>query len=104
VPVTDQTMIQRLAAPNLSHIDCEVIACAIESRAPAVLSDDIAVRRLAEREGLPAIGTIGMLTRARLNGWVDQLKPLLDRLIDEGFYLDPSGRIYQDALMRAGER
>ncbi|MBH0176988.1 MAG: DUF3368 domain-containing protein [Nitrospira sp.] len=102
--VTDPTTIERLVAPNLSHIDSSVIACAIEHGARAVLSDDISVRRVAEREGLSAIGTVGILTHARLIGWVDSLKPLLDQLIREGFYLDPSGHIYQDALRRAGER
>lgn len=104
IPVTDRTVIQRLAIPNLSEIDSAVIACALESRATAVLSDDIAVRRVAEKEGLSVIGTVGILTHARVNGLVGQLKPLLDQLINEGFYLDPSGRIYQDALKRAGER
>jgi predicted nucleic acid-binding protein len=102
--VPDQTRIERFAAPNLSHIDSSVIACAIEHRARAILSDDISVRRVAEREGLSVIGTVGILTHARLIGWLDSLKPPLDPLIREGFYLDASGHIYQDALRRAGER
>lgn len=104
VPATDPTMIQRFAAPNLSCIDSAVIAHALEYRATAVLSDDNAVRRLAEREGLSVVGTVGILTHACLNGWIAHLKPLLDQLIHEGFYLDPSGRTYRDALTRVGER
>jgi predicted nucleic acid-binding protein len=103
VPVTDRTLVQRLTAPNLSEVDSAVIACALEIRAIVVLSDDQAVRRLAEREGLSIIGTVGILTHACMTGLVGPLKPLLDQLIDEGFYLDPAGRIYQDALKRAGE-
>ena len=104
VPVTDRTVIQRLAAPNLSEADSAVIACALEIKATAVLSDDSAVRRVAERAGLAVIGTVGILTHARVQGLVGQLKPLLDQLINKGCYLDPSGRIYQDALAQAGER
>jgi predicted nucleic acid-binding protein len=104
VPVTDQALIQRLTAPNLSEIDSAVIANAVEISATVVLSDDQAVRRVPEREGLSVIGTVGILTHARMTGLVGQLKPLLDQLIDGGFYLDPAGRIYQDALKRAGER
>jgi predicted nucleic acid-binding protein len=103
-PVPDLTMVQSLMAPNLSETDSAVIASALAIKATAVLADDSAVRRLAEREGLPVIGTIGILTHARVNGLVGQLKPLLDQLITEGCYLDPSGRVYQDALKRAGER
>lgn len=104
VPVPDRTVIQRLTAPNLSEVDTTVLACAIQVSATVVLSDDSAVRRVAEREGLAVIGTVGILTHARMNGWVEQLKPVLDQLINEGCYLDPSGRIYQDALARVGER
>ena len=64
VPVNDQTMIERLAAPYLSRIDASVIACAMEHRAMVVLSDDISVRRVAEREGLSVVGTVGILTHA----------------------------------------
>lgn len=75
----------------------------MENRAKVMLSDNMAVRRVAEREGMSVIGTVGILTHARLNSWVRQLKPLLDQLIHQGFYLDLSGRLYQDALKRAGE-
>ena len=104
VPVTDQALIQRLTAPTLSEVDSTVIACALEIQAAAVLSDDQAVRRLAEREGLAVIGTVGILTHARVTGLVGSIKPLLDQLIANGFFLDPAGRIYQDALRKAGER
>lgn len=104
VPVPDRTVIQRLAAPNLSEVDSAVLACAIQVSATVVLCDDSAVRRLAEREGLAVVGTVGILTHARMNGWVERLKPVLDQLITEGCYLDPAGRIYQDALARVGER
>jgi len=104
VPVSDRTVIQTLTAPNLSEVDTMVLACAIQVSATVVLSDDSVVRRVAEREGLAVIGTVGILTHARMNGLVKQLKPVLDQLINEGCYLDPSGRIYQDALARVGER
>jgi hypothetical protein len=31
------------------------------------------------------------------------LKPLLDQLIAAGFYLDPQGHVYREALQHVGE-
>ena len=102
-PVADSTLVQRLAAPHLSETDAAVVACALEKRASLVLADDPDVRVLAEQEGFSVIGSVGILTQARLEGVVRELKPLLDQLVTAGFHLDPHGRVYQDALKRVGE-
>ena len=102
-PVIDPALVQQFAAPNVSETDAAVLACALEKKASLVLADDIEVRRLAEREGLPVMGSVGILTQARLKGAIRELKPLLDQLVSAGFHLDPHGRVYQDALKRVGE-
>jgi len=102
-PVSDPTLVQRLLAPNMSETDAAVIAYALEKRAALILSDDMSVRELAEREGISIIGTVGILTRARLEGVIHELRTLLDQLVNEGFHLDPNGRVYQEALKRVGE-
>jgi predicted nucleic acid-binding protein len=102
-PVADLALGQRLAAPSISETDAAVVACALEKGARLVLADDPDVRELAEREGLSVIGSVGILTQARLGGVVRELKPLLDQLVAAGFHLDPHGQVYQDALKRVGE-
>lgn len=102
-PMTDPASVQRLTAPNISETDAAVVAHALEKRATLVLGDDPDVRELAEREGLSVMGSVGILTQARLEGVIHELKPLLDQLVAEGFHLDPNGRVYQDALKRVGE-
>jgi len=102
-PVTDPVVVQRLLASNISETDAAVVAYALEKQARLVLSDDAEVRRVAEREGLLVTGSVGILIRARLEGVVRELKPLLDQLVTAGFHLDPQGGVYQDALKRAGE-
>jgi predicted nucleic acid-binding protein len=52
---------------------------------------------------VPTIGSIGILIQARMNGVIAELKPLLDQLIAAGFYLDPHGPVYRDALSSVGE-
>jgi len=87
---------------DVSDVDVMVIALAIEQQA-TVLSDDGSLRMLAITHSVPVIGSIGILIRARLDGVIPVLKPLLDQLIASGFHLDPHGRVYQDALRRVAE-
>jgi predicted nucleic acid-binding protein len=58
---------------------------------------------LAATNDIPVIGSIGIFIRARLDGVIPALKPVLDQLVAAGFYLDPQGQVYQDALKRVGE-
>jgi predicted nucleic acid-binding protein len=101
--VADPAAIQRFVAANVSVTDAAVIAFAVRRKATLLLADDTAVREMARREGLAVMGTVGILVQARLAGFVNRLQPLLDQLIATGFYLEPGGSVYQDALSRAGE-
>lgn len=102
VPVRNQLLLGRLRRPALSETDSEVIACALEA-ACTVVADDRALRTLALAEGLSLIGTVGLLTHARLTGKLIALKPLLDQLVRDGFRLDPAGAVYRDALAQVNE-
>ena len=79
-----------------------VVTLAIEQHT-TLLTDDNAVRMLAMAHGVPVIGSIGILIRARLDGVIAALQPLLDQLIAAGFHLAPQGQVYQEALQRVGE-
>jgi hypothetical protein len=102
-PVTNHALMQRLTISNISKTDAAVVACTLEKKAGLVLTDDSAMRGLAERESLSVMGSVGILVHARLEGVIYELKPLLDQLITAGFYLDPHGQVYQSALRRVGE-
>ncbi len=65
--------------------------------------DDAALRMLAHTQGVAVVGSIGILIKARLEGVIPALKPLLDQLIAGGFHLDPQGQVYLDALRSVGE-
>ena len=90
------------AIPAVSDVDLLVLALAKEQRA-TLLTDDNALRLLTAANDIPAIGSIGILLRARLDGVIPALKPVLDRLVHGGFYLDPQGHVYREALQRVGE-
>ncbi len=99
----DSALARRFIAANVSETDATVIACAVTRKATLLLADDTAVREMAKREGLAVMGTVGILVQGRVEGFVDRLQPLLDQLIAAGFYLDPAGCVYQDALKQVGE-
>ena len=88
--------------PAVSDVDLLVLALAQEQRA-ILLTDDNTLRLLAAANGIPVIGSIGILVRARLDGVIPALKPVLDQLVQSGFYLDPQGHVYREALQRVGE-
>jgi len=79
----------------------EVIGLALTIRASAVVLDDRDARRWATGLGLPVVGTVGLLARARNAGHLSRLKPALDQLRASRFFL--SERLYRAALVEAGE-
>jgi predicted nucleic acid-binding protein len=86
----------------VSDVDIRVVALAMEQQV-ALLTDDNSIRMLAMAHHVPVIGSIGILIRARLDGVIPALQPLLDQLIAAGFHLDPQGHVYREALQRVGE-
>lgn len=101
--VQDQMLLARMRRPSLALADSEVLGCAIEHGRLMVVADDAALRRVCLAEQLPLVGTVGVLVRARLDGKLSALKPLLDQLVATGFRLDPAGAVYRGALARVGE-
>jgi predicted nucleic acid-binding protein len=107
IEITNPSTIDRIrqaqpASLQLSEVDRRVVALAIEQDA-TILSDDNSVRVLAMALGVPVVGSIGILIQAKIEGVIAALKPLLDKLIAAGFYLDPQGPVYRDALRSVGE-
>jgi predicted nucleic acid-binding protein len=95
----DQVLVFR---QTLEAGESEAIALAIELRANAVLIDESAGRRIASRYGLVPFGALGILLEAKRRGHIQQVRPLVDKLIDElGFFV--SEKLKQEVLRLAGE-
>ena len=62
------------------------IALALELNA-TLLIDDRRARRVAIELGRPVIGTLALLLRAREEGLVPALRPLMERLQASGYYM-----------------
>ena len=80
--------------------EAEAIALASE-RASRIILDDKQARALAQKLGLKIIGTVGVLVRAKLEGVMPALRPLLDALDANSFRVSKALR--DEALRLAGE-
>ena len=67
----------------------------------SLLMDDRRARRVAVELGRPVVGTLGLLLRAREEGFVSVLRPLIEQLQATGYYL-PVDRV-EEMLASLGE-
>jgi predicted nucleic acid-binding protein len=81
--------------------EAEAIALAMELGDVMVILDDKKARRVAKQVGLRVIGTVGVLLRAKQQGVIDAVKPLLDALDAADFRIAEGLR--REALRLAGE-
>ncbi|MCB9088171.1 MAG: DUF3368 domain-containing protein [Calditrichae bacterium] len=81
--------------------ESEVIALALEMQDCVAILDDKKARRIAQDIGLKITGTVGLLLKAKKDGLIDKIKPLLNQLNDAGFHVGE--RLYQNALRLANE-
>lgn len=66
-----------------------------------VIVDDLAARRCAATLGIPLLGTLGLVLKAKQRGSVPAARPLLEQLRRSGLYL--SDRVMNQALALVGE-
>lgn len=85
---------------DLGQGEREALAIALESHG-SVLLDDALARKHAELFGLRFTGTLGVLLRAKREGHLEAVRPVLDRLDELGFRLGPAARA--EVLSLAGE-
>ena len=85
---------------NLGAGEASAIAAALALHA-CLLIDDRAGRRLARSHGLPVIGVLGVLIKAKRLGKVERVRPLIESLVASGYYL--SMGVVDEALRMAGE-
>jgi predicted nucleic acid-binding protein len=74
--------------PDLGVGEASTLASALDTSAPVLLLlDDRLARRIAALRQIPFSGTAGVLLRAKERGLIGAVKPLLEKLIQGGFYL-----------------
>lgn len=93
-----------IAAVLLNALDtgeAAVIQLALDQNIQTVAIDEVAGRRIARLNGLSMTGSIGILLRARSEGYQFSMQAAIDRMKARGIWL--SQRVIAFALTQAGE-
>ncbi len=81
--------------------EAESIVLALEQGIKLILIDDLKGRKYAEYEGLKIIGTLGLLLKAKEKNLINDIKSLLDILIENKIRIGKE--LYEIILEKAGE-
>ncbi|MEA3230930.1 MAG: DUF3368 domain-containing protein [Thermodesulfobacteriota bacterium] len=81
-PILNTILVKQMV-PLLHQGEAEAICLAIEKQAKLCLIDDKDGRIIAQSNNLPITGTLGILLKAKKNGLISTVKPLIDELRTE---------------------
>jgi predicted nucleic acid-binding protein len=90
-----------ILAWDLGAGETSVIALGLVRKNTICVLDDLAARNCAEVFGIPVIGTLGILLKAKASGILPLLRPEIERLVESGSML--STQIIKEVLSLAGE-
>lgn len=102
VETVSGTVLKSAFSSRLHAGEIEMIMLAQEVDADLLIMDDNAAKKTAKYLGLTVTGTMGVLLRAKREGLIQEVKPLLEGLINDGLYVSPTVQDY--VLEQAGER
>jgi len=100
ISVKDKSLQKKL----LSMVDkgeASAIALAHEIENKYLITDDLEARKLAIKLGLSIIGTLGVLLRAKQEGYIALVKPFIEQMKQTDFRA--SDDLYQTVLRKANE-
>ncbi|MBQ9031493.1 MAG: DUF3368 domain-containing protein [Parasporobacterium sp.] len=74
--------------------EVEVMILAQEKNADLVIIDDNTAKKTAKYLGLTVTGTLGVLLKCKSSGYIEEVKPVLEKLEDNGLYISSSVKEY----------
>lgn len=100
VKIKNKSVVEKLTK-HLDLGESEAIALSLELQSDVLIIDEVAGRNIAKKLGRNIVGMVGVLLEAKKKGYIDSVKPYLDKLRRTGFRL--SEEIYQLALSLSQE-
>ena len=82
--------------------EASAIALALELDNSTIVLDDLEARVLAKKLGITVTGTLGILAKAKLNGFISSVKPLLEKIKQTNFRI--TAALEASVLKEAGEQ
>ena len=86
---------------DLGRGESEVLALSLATEGSRAVVDDKEARRCAQTLGVPVVGTLGVILRAKRIGRIPAARPLLNRLREVGLYV--SDELVERALSHLKE-
>jgi predicted nucleic acid-binding protein len=97
----DKSLISTLAL-TLDEGEAEAIALSLEYSSCRLMIDEIEGRRVARNLKVPVVGTLGILLKARREGFIASMSEEVRALRQKaGFFISP--QLERDFLREAGE-
>lgn len=87
--------------PSIDPGEASAIALALETPNCILIVDEKTARNYAIRLGLEITGTLGVVVKAKLNGAVPSIKPIVEAVRQKGFRF--SAAVEAEAYRQAGE-
>ena len=93
--------LKRSIMVQLDEGEAEVVTIAKDKNISPVCIDEFAGRQYAKLLGLEVIGTLGILLTAKKKSYIPAVKPLCDKLISNGRYIERN--LYNEVMKKAEE-
>ena len=81
--------------------EVEVMILAREQKADLVIMDDDTAKKTAKFLGFNVTGTLGVLLKAKREGYLEKVEPVMNELIRDGLFISETVKKY--VLKEAGE-
>ena len=81
---------QQILALQVDNGEASAIVLALEMPGNTIVLDDLQARKLAEQLGISITGTLGIIIKAKLNGLIPSIKPILNKIKQTNFRISPS--------------
>lgn len=83
----DDTVYAKMFSARLHAGEVEAIMYAIDTKADLIVLDDKLARKTAKYMGLTVTGTLGVVIKAKEMGYIEAVRPIMNKLIQNGLYI-----------------